>query len=179
MAVGYCCWHHGPMGWSEAAEAIVSRRVELGMRSRRKFAEATGLTVKTLGELERVERTTFERSTLAAVEHALKWSPGTIQGLVDSSPATPAHPAESWLSTREGIARHVHRDDLPLVELLYRSGLTDSAEFQLILHIRAAREAEQRRLLEDVAQQIRDGGGWAPERAYPPLWLVEDGPGPG
>ncbi len=70
----------------------------------------------------------------------------------------------------------MHRDDLPLVELLHRSGLPDGAKFALILHIRAAREAEQRRLLEDVAQHIRDGGGWAPERAYPPLWLVEDTP---
>ncbi len=83
-------------------------------------------------------------------------------------------PDPSWLSTPEGIARHLHRDDLPLVALLHRAGLTESDLFRLILKVRARREQQNAELLEEVAAAIRDLGGWAPERPYPPLWLVEE-----
>lgn len=69
------------MGWAEVADAVVNRRVELGWRTRREFAEVTGLSVKTLGEIERHERTSYDKSTLAIVEQTLKWSPGTIQSI--------------------------------------------------------------------------------------------------
>ena len=38
--------------WQRLADYVVARRVELGMRDRRAFAEATGVTERTLGKLE-------------------------------------------------------------------------------------------------------------------------------
>jgi hypothetical protein len=35
--------------WQRLADYVVARRVELGMRDRRAFAEATGVTERTLG----------------------------------------------------------------------------------------------------------------------------------
>ena len=38
--------------WRRLADYVVARRVELGMRDRRAFAQATGVTERTLGKLE-------------------------------------------------------------------------------------------------------------------------------
>lgn len=180
-------WHHDGMAantpaddlrpWVALGRAVLTRRVELGYRTRGQFAEAAGLTIKTLGEIERGERASYDRSTLAQVEKTLQWRPGVIRQAVESgltsdgellvSPSS--DPSE--LSTPEGIARYVYRDDLPLVALLHRAALPDAALFRLILHVRAARERDNARLLEDVADRVRAAGGWAPEQPYPPTWL--------
>lgn len=70
------------IAWASLAEAVVVRRVELGMRTRSNLAKVSGLTVKTLGEIERNERTSYDRSTLATIEHALCWAPGTIRAIL-------------------------------------------------------------------------------------------------
>ncbi|GAA2644502.1 hypothetical protein GCM10010399_93030 [Dactylosporangium fulvum] len=74
------------MGWQEVANAVVSRRVELGMQTRKKLAEKTGLTVKTLGEIERADRTSYDPATLVRVEQALEWPAGTILSIVGDLP---------------------------------------------------------------------------------------------
>lgn len=92
------------MGWQEVADAVVNRRVELGMRHRRQLAEATGITVKTLGELERADRTTFDRATLATVEQALRWPAGTIANLAGKSTSTPGRTTTTVDLTPEQVA---------------------------------------------------------------------------
>lgn len=92
----------------------------------------------------------------------------TTDGLVP-----PAAIGKPELSTPEGIARYLHRDDLPLVALLHRAGLAEADLFRLILHVRAVRERQNAVLLDDLAQRIRDLGGWAPDQPYPPTWLME------
>ena len=52
--------------WQRLADYVVARRVELGMRDRRAFAEATGVTERTLGKLENGQR--VSPSTLGMVE---------------------------------------------------------------------------------------------------------------
>ena len=61
--------------WLRLADYVVARRVELGMRDRRAFAEATGVTERTLGKLENGQR--ISPSTLAMVENRLGWAPGS------------------------------------------------------------------------------------------------------
>jgi transcriptional regulator with XRE-family HTH domain len=78
------------MGWPEVGKAVLNRRVELGMRKRGQLAGATGLTVKTLGELERGERTNFEPATIALVEQALRWPPGAIDAILSGRGPNPA-----------------------------------------------------------------------------------------
>ena len=57
--------------WRRLADYVVARRVELGMRDRRAFAEATGVTERTLGKLENGQR--VSPSTLGMVENRLGW----------------------------------------------------------------------------------------------------------
>jgi hypothetical protein len=63
--------------WQRLADYIVARRVELGMRDRRALAEATGVTERTLGKLEKGQR--VSPSTLGMVENRLGWTPGSCR----------------------------------------------------------------------------------------------------
>jgi hypothetical protein len=66
--------------WRRLADYVVARRVELGMRDRRAFAEATGVTERTLGKLENGQR--VSPSTLGMVENRLGWAPGSWRRIV-------------------------------------------------------------------------------------------------
>jgi transcriptional regulator with XRE-family HTH domain len=66
--------------WRRLADYVVARRVELGMRDRRAFAEATGVTDRTLGKLENGQR--VSASTLGIVENKLGWAPGSWRRIV-------------------------------------------------------------------------------------------------
>lgn len=160
------------MNWGRLAEEVTKRRGALGYSSRRAFSVATHFAVKTLADLEQQRRTNFDLATLSRLEAALQWPDGRVEEILSSGEQ--ADPEPSWLSTPEGIARHLHRDDLPLVALLHRAGLTETDLFRLILKVRARREQQNAELLQEVAAAVRELGGWAPDVAYPPLWLVED-----
>jgi hypothetical protein len=66
--------------WLRLADYVVARRVELGMRDRRAFAQATGVTERTLGKLENGQR--VSPSTLAMVENRLGWAPGSCRRIL-------------------------------------------------------------------------------------------------
>ena len=66
--------------WRRLADYVVARRVELHMRDRRAFAEATGVTDRTLGKLENGQR--VSPSTLGMVENQLAWAPGSCRRIL-------------------------------------------------------------------------------------------------
>jgi len=66
--------------WQRLADYVVARRVELGMRDRRAFAEATGVTERTLGKLENGQH--VSASTLGMVENRLGWAPGSCRRIL-------------------------------------------------------------------------------------------------
>ncbi len=76
--------------WREAARkvgaTVLARRVELGYRTRNEFAKATGLTIKTLGEIERGVRPTYSRSTYALIEQTLGWATGYLERKLGALP---------------------------------------------------------------------------------------------
>jgi Helix-turn-helix len=63
--------------WRRLADYVIARRVELGMRDRRAFAAATGVTDRTLGKLENGQR--VSASTLGVIENRLGWAPGSCR----------------------------------------------------------------------------------------------------
>jgi transcriptional regulator with XRE-family HTH domain len=69
-------------GWERLASAVIARRVELGMHTRQALAEATGLTARSLSDIERARRTSYDPATLARVEQALQWLPGTVDRIL-------------------------------------------------------------------------------------------------
>jgi hypothetical protein len=66
--------------WERLGDYVVARRAALGMRDRRAFAAATGITDRTLGKLENGKR--VSPSTLGAVENHLGWAPGSCRRIL-------------------------------------------------------------------------------------------------
>jgi Helix-turn-helix len=66
--------------WRRLADYVVARRVELHMGDRRAFAQATGVTDRTLGKLENGQR--VSPSTLGMVENQLGWAPGSCRQIL-------------------------------------------------------------------------------------------------
>lgn len=64
------------------------------MRTREKLVAASGLSRKTLGEIERADRTSYDPATIATVEQTLKWPPGTVDAILAGlrPPPDPAPP---------------------------------------------------------------------------------------
>jgi hypothetical protein len=82
--------HMADEDWRRLADYVVARRVELGMRDRRAFAEATGVTERTLGKLENGQR--VSPSTLGMVENRLGWAPGSCRRILAGGEPNPGSP---------------------------------------------------------------------------------------
>jgi hypothetical protein len=81
--------------WERLGDYVVARRTALGMRDRRAFSAATGVTDRTLGKLENGKR--VSASTLGAVENHLGWAPGSCRRILTGgepavAPASPGQP---------------------------------------------------------------------------------------
>jgi len=76
--------------WQRLADYVVARRVELGMRDRRAFAEATGVTERTLGKLENGQR--VSPSTLGMVDNRLGWATGSCRRVLAGGEPTVVSP---------------------------------------------------------------------------------------
>ncbi|QFG09064.1 helix-turn-helix DNA binding domain protein [Mycobacterium phage ThulaThula] len=77
------------MDWKRVGEHVVQRRTELGMRTTKAFAERVGLTPRMLGDLENGRRDNYAASTLASIEMALEWYPGSIKNIAKGGEPSP------------------------------------------------------------------------------------------
>lgn len=120
----------GPPGqnWSNVADHVRRRRVELGLRSTRDLSRATNIGEKTLGRLE--QGRSVRASTLAAVERVLDWRPGTMTALLaGGEPLLKAPPkVDDVASPRDARQRVLDATVAELVEIrAYIEGVYDSA----------------------------------------------------
>ena len=123
--------------WRRLADYVIARRVELGMRDRRAFAGATGVTERTLGKLENGQR--VSPTTLAMVENRLGWAPGSYRRILAGGEPTAASPDRG----------HVQYEDPTLLHLSSTPGLPPDVVRGLVALARNWREgndstAEQR-----------------------------------
>ncbi len=176
------------MGWAELGQAVLARRVELGYRTRPRFAKLAELSVKTLGEIERGDRGSYDPATLAHLEQVLGWPDGRMRELVgDDMPgpkATPprrrARPELQEVEAEEEprtifhpdeIARTIRRDDFVLVWMLTNAALTPADLLRVEMLIRQRREQwEREHLWPAVAARIAELGGVV-------SWPWDDGAG--
>jgi hypothetical protein len=121
--------------WQRLADYVVARRVELGMRDRRAFAEATGVTERTLGKLENGQR--VSPSTLGMVENRLGWAPGSCRRILGGGEPTAGSPSLGQVEYEDATLGHIaSTPGLPpevvrgLVALArnWRQGEADAAE---------------------------------------------------
>ena len=68
--------------WDALARHVIDRRVKLGHHSREAFAQASGISVRTLGDIESARRPSYAPETLVRLERALNWPAGHINEIL-------------------------------------------------------------------------------------------------
>jgi transcriptional regulator with XRE-family HTH domain len=91
--------------WERLGDYVVARRTALGMRDRRAFSAATGITDRTLGKLENGKR--VSASTLGAVENHLGWSPGSCRRILAGGDPSVVSAAESRPEYEDPTLQHI------------------------------------------------------------------------
>lgn len=74
-----------PDGARKLSDALMRRRIELGIRSARMLGEQTGLDYRTITAIEGRRRDTITRNTLAVMEMKLNWPSGYLLKLLESA----------------------------------------------------------------------------------------------
>lgn len=74
-----------PGGARKLADALMRRRIELGVRSARMLGEQTGLDYRTITALEGRRRDNVSRNTLAVLEMELQWPSGYLSKLLEAA----------------------------------------------------------------------------------------------
>lgn len=68
--------------WKRVATEVVARRTALGMTTSKALADRAQLTTRVIGDIENARRTNYSQGTLAQIENALNWKPGSIELLL-------------------------------------------------------------------------------------------------
>ena len=90
MFLDVSCTISGMAGteWKRLGDLIVRRRIDLGMKTTKALAEASGLTSRMLGDIENARRTNYAAGTRAQIENALRWAPGSIGAILTGGDPT-------------------------------------------------------------------------------------------
>lgn len=84
LSVAYRFREDGPVSdWERLGQYVVNRRVELGYRQRKPFADALGISLRTLSDIEKGRRGNYDPVTLASLEHVLQWEAGSAMRIAD------------------------------------------------------------------------------------------------
>lgn len=68
----------------------MSARTRRGFTTRRAFAEASGLSERTLSNIERARKHSYDPGTLSLLEHALAWESGSVAAVLSGRRPRPA-----------------------------------------------------------------------------------------
>jgi hypothetical protein len=85
LDVSCCFLHHCAMDGSDRkrlAREVISRRVELGMKTTKALADKAGLSPRMLGDVENGRRDNFSPGAKAQIERALRWDAGSIDAVL-------------------------------------------------------------------------------------------------
>lgn len=129
---------------------VLYKRRELGYRERQPFAEAIGLSEKTIGRLERGERA--GPTVLSDVETFFGWKPGDADRIMNGGEPSGETPASSAPTGRQRGTSLVE-DVADLVRLL---GKEEAATYLLSLVERAARDSETARDDASTIEQVNN-----------------------
>lgn len=116
--------------WERLGDYVVARRTALGMRDRRAFAAATGVTDRTLGKLENGSR--VSASTLGVVENHLGWAPGSCRRVLAGG--------EPAIASADPVATQPEYEDPTLQHIAETPGLPPDVVRGLVALARNWRE---------------------------------------
>jgi hypothetical protein len=136
--------------WQRLADRILTRRIELGYAKRPALAEASGrISLRTLSSLETASRTNYDRNTIAALEHALQWAPGSVTAIIDGGEPTPltAAPAASGPPTATATP-----DDDPVLRIL-NSTASPAQKEEIVKRLLAEQRAFAQRRVDELLNE--------------------------
>lgn len=157
QAVAGCCLNNVRMADTQRlAELVVARRVQLGHRRRPAFAEAAGISLRTLSDIETGRRANYDPATLAAVEHALNWQTGSIKHILDGGTPTLTITTTDSAGATDAltVTRTTERDAI-IIGILERDDISDAAKREIVALLIAQKEADERARGEQ-AQRLAD-----------------------
>lgn len=134
------CRHQdvGMADWQRLGEHVIARRTALGYKTRAQLAEASGISVRILGDIETGRRGRFDPKTLAALENALGWTVGSANRV-----ATGGEPSLTAAGTPAGAAAIIK---------VMKSGLSADRQRLLVQLLLEEKEEAERRV--ERAQQL-------------------------
>ncbi len=149
------------MDWDRLSQAIIDRRTALGYRKREPFAAAAELSSRLLADLEHNRRQNYDRVTIARVEQALEWEPGTVNTILRGGPYPGMAPGQekvadvaTELMTASGIYANLYAAKIELAHLIANSPLDAEQRFAVIReHRRRQNEftrAEEERIRAEI-----------------------------
>ncbi len=141
--------------WPRLAEHVIARRVELGHKTRQAFAQHAGtLSLRTLGDIERSDRNSYDSATLAALEQALSWEPGSIQSIL-----TGGQPRIAGTTTTKRRPPRRHGPGLGALETIMTSDrLDEDTKNRLVDLLISQSRAFERQLNEQAERMIENFG---------------------
>ena len=125
------------LDWKRLAAFVIARRTELGMKERRQFAPLTGISYRTISNLE--TGLAVSMSTVGMVENVLGWEPGSAQRILEGG--------QPVIKGTEPEARTDYADPVmqDAWDRLADVDLPDDVKRGMINYARAAQDDEARR----------------------------------
>ncbi|MFI5934725.1 helix-turn-helix domain-containing protein [Actinoplanes sp. NPDC051494] len=141
------CLDGGMADTQRLATYLVARRIQLGYRHRPAFAEAAGVSLRTLSDIENGLRVP-SASTIAALDQALQWQPGSVRETLAGG-----EPAQAKLASEPGD--HSTGSDPLLIQVMRSTDISDEDKARIVeILIAEKRRAEDARAAH--AQQLID-----------------------
>lgn len=135
--------------WERLGDYVLRRRVALKYQTRDDFAKASGISTRTLAEIEKGEREgRFAPKTIAALEHTLGWAPGSATTITNGGEPT-------LLPTRQEPPAGVPTINPEALARVMSSGLSDEAKHQILEMLAAEQRAAERRQIDHAADLVR------------------------
>jgi transcriptional regulator with XRE-family HTH domain len=146
--------HDEDRDWGRLGDWIVTRRVQMGYPKQRQFVEHSGLSSRILSHLEQGNRTSYEQSTLARLEQALNWAPGSVRAVLaggDPQPLPDPPPDEALPAAVE--------DDFAVTALFVAAALDGPTQRRILGLAGQYRRRQHLELVEQVRRWIVEAGG--------------------
>ena len=154
--------HNGGMAdWHRLGQLVTARRVALGYRRREDLTTAfDGVSQRTLGDIETARKAGYHRNTLATLEHALQWAPGSIQAILTGGEPTPAPASANYIPSP--ITQHLadaaayadtHPVDPALIRVMRSPDLTDEQKARIMRSLIAEQERFAERRADELIRQ--------------------------
>ncbi len=146
--------------WHRLGQYVTARRVALGYRRREDLTAAVeGVGQRTLGSIETGEKGGYHRSTLATLERALRWAPGSIQAVLDGGEPTElpgAAQATGAAYNPTVITSEMHPADAALIKIMRNPHLSDAQKARIARTLITDQERYAAQRADELIAQARD-----------------------